>query len=93
MKFSIDVAEYYELPPGVRARFDGWLRAETLIDKKIVRLVLDEGAVHVERIAEGPDGRPYLDGDDEIAVEKATYFVRTPPPLEAFQCDEPEGRM
>jgi len=81
MALTIDLDHYLRLPRGVKARFDAWLDAETLIDKRIVVLTLAEGEVIVER-----DVIVEREGEPSHAVrEIARYPVRSLPPREAFE--------
>lgn len=75
LQLSIDVSRYFRLPSDVRVRFDAWLRAENLIDKKVVRLTLGEGKITVERWRD-EDGR-LVDIIEEIPASSL-------PPQEAF---------
>lgn len=87
MRLSIDLDQYLRLgliERGLKVRFDAWLRAEQLHDKKVVHLTLGEGHVVVERYAEDDKGRIQCDENGEAVKVVARYPVTTPPPAEAF---------
>ncbi len=88
---SIDVDHYYRLPPDVRVRFDGWLKAETLMERHVVRLTLGEGTVTIERPALNAEGQPYRGADGNIAMTVETIPVSSVPPADAFRNDDRGG--
>lgn len=87
MHVSIDVGRYYRLGEEVRVKFDGWLEAENLIDKRVTQLTLGEGWVTIERFATDAKGDLVIDETpDGPSVRKVTERVRigSMPPAEAF---------
>lgn len=80
---SIDLDRYWRLPRDVRLRFDGWLKAEDLIDKYLVKFSLAEGYIEATVVQRDEDGQVVVVGD-EIQYETRRIPVRTLPPREAF---------
>jgi hypothetical protein len=84
---TLDMEGYRSLPFDVRSRFDAWLEAEGLLDKRIVELTPGEGEVRVRQIARDAGGDVIVkraDGNVELVFEQATYAISTLPPLEVF---------
>lgn len=66
-------------------RFDGWLEATGLKDRKVVELTLGEGYVTIQRILLDDDGIPVRnDAGDEFVLTTERVPVSTMPPREAF---------
>lgn len=77
----INVPMYHRLSPEVRREFDAWLEAEGLVELCVVELTFGEG--HVEGVKHSLNelGRAHLDARGEVATERFTMPVSTPPPL------------
>ena len=85
MNLTMDLTRYFSLPSDLRVRFDAWLRAEHLIERKVIQLTLGEGVVTIERYAVDENNKIVCGGDDKALRTVETIAVLTRPPEDAMR--------
>jgi hypothetical protein len=77
---TLDLQGYLDLPPVKRRVVDDWLRANDLLDKKVVAYNVVGDVIHAEKYQQNEDGSIAVIDGDGFTFEWIEVPLRAPPP-------------